>query len=188
MPVVTDTTRSAYAIAKDDGVADLWWPYGPAIGRYTMKAAAEQSQGRMIQMLVRDGRGAAPPLHIHRDADETFYVIAGTVSVFVGDERMDAGPGDYVFAPMGVPHAFLVTSEYAEMLVTFVGAGTEGPLGAASTASSARWPSPSCRTSSPPRRRFPTRPSSPRAWPSTASTWSGRRRPSERAPAGPARR
>lgn len=65
----------------------------------------------MIQMLVRDGRGAAPPLHIHRDADETFYVIAGTVSVFVGDERMDAGPGDYVFAPMGVPHAFLVTSE-----------------------------------------------------------------------------
>jgi len=130
MPVVTDTTRSAYAIAKDDGVADLWWPYGPAIGRYTIKAAAEQSQGRMIQMLVRDGRGAAPPLHIHRDADETFYVIAGTVSVFVGDERMDAGPGDYVFAPMGIPHAFLVTSEYAEMLVTFVGAGTEGPLGA----------------------------------------------------------
>lgn len=163
MPATADITRSGYSAAKDDGIADLWWPYGPVVGRYTIKAAAEQSQGRMIQMLVRDGRGAATPMHVHRDADETFYVIDGTISVFVGDERMDAGPGDYVYAPMGVPHAFVVTSEHIEFLVTFVGAGTEGLSGQASTASSARWPCPSCRTSSPPRRRCPTRPSSPRA-------------------------
>lgn len=130
MPATADITRSGYRAAKDDGIADLWWPYGPVVGRYTIKAAAEQSQGRMIQMLVRDGRGAATPMHVHRDADETFYVIDGTISVFVGDERMDAGPGDYVYAPMGVPHAFVVTSEHIEFLVTFVGAGTEGPLGA----------------------------------------------------------
>ena len=40
-----------------------------------------------------------------------------------------AGPGDFVFGPMGVPHAFLVTSERAETLITFSPAGTKGPSG-----------------------------------------------------------
>ena len=31
---------------------------------------------------------------------------------------------------MGVPHAFVVTSEQVELFVTFAGAGTDGPLGA----------------------------------------------------------
>jgi mannose-6-phosphate isomerase-like protein (cupin superfamily) len=127
---VTTPTRSAYALGKDAGVTDLWWPYGPVVGRYTIKSAAEQTGGRMIQFLARDGRGACTPLHVHRDADESFYVIEGTLTVFIGDERIDAGPGDYVFAPLGVPHAFAVTSEHAEFLVTFAGAGTDGPLGA----------------------------------------------------------
>jgi len=117
---------STYKLSAGEGLADLWWK----TGRVAVTATGDQTGGRLSQVEIDDPLGTAPPLHIHRDADETFYVIAGTVSVFVGDERMDAGPGDYVFAPMGIPHAFLVTSEYAEMLVTFVGAGTEGPLGA----------------------------------------------------------
>jgi mannose-6-phosphate isomerase-like protein (cupin superfamily) len=126
----TTSTRSPYALTKDAGVPDLWWPYGPSVGRYSLKATGEQTDGRLIQLLARERRGAATPLHIHHDADETFYVIDGTIAVFVGGERLDAGPGDYVFAPLGVPHAFVVTSDVAEVLVTFAGAGTEGPLGA----------------------------------------------------------
>ena len=57
-------------------------------------------------------------------------MIEGAITVHVGDERFEAKRGDYVFAPMGVPHAFIVTSEQVELLVTFAGAGTEGPLGA----------------------------------------------------------
>ena len=126
----TISTRTPYALAKDAGIADLWWPYGPVVSRYTIKSAAAQTEGRMIQLLIRDGRGAGTPLHIHHDTDESFYVIEGQITFFVGDERFDAGPGDYVLAPMGIPHAFVVTSERAEALVTCVGAGTEGPLGA----------------------------------------------------------
>jgi mannose-6-phosphate isomerase-like protein (cupin superfamily) len=123
------TTTTPYSLAQDAGVADLWWPYGPAVGRYTIKAAAEQTGGRMIQMLVRESRGAATPLHVHHDTDESFYVIEGELTVVVGDERIEAGPGDYVFGPMGVPHAFIVTSPHAELLVSFATAGTPGPAG-----------------------------------------------------------
>jgi quercetin dioxygenase-like cupin family protein len=124
------TSTKPYALDKEQGITDLWWPFGPAVGRYTIKAAEEQTGGRLIQMLVQESRGAGTPLHIHHDADESFYVIAGELTVLVGEDRFDAKAGDYVFAPMGVTHAFSVTSDRAEILVSFAGAGTEGPLGA----------------------------------------------------------
>ena len=120
-----------YALPEDTGVTDVWWPFGPApaVSRWSIKVSGEQTEGRLLQILSRDPRGTAPPLHIHRDADETWYVIYGELTVFVGDERIEARPGDFVFGPMGVPHAFLVTSERAETLITFSPAGTEGPAG-----------------------------------------------------------
>ena len=102
------TTTKPYGLGKEQGITDLWWPFGPSVGRYTIKAAAEQTGGRMIQLVIRESRGAGTPLHIHRDADESFYVVEGEIAVFVGDERFEAKAGDYVFAPMGVAHAFSV--------------------------------------------------------------------------------
>jgi mannose-6-phosphate isomerase-like protein (cupin superfamily) len=123
------TGNAPYLLDKETGVTDIWWPFGPAVGRYSIKTTAEQTDGRLLQLLAQDSRGAAPPMHIHHDADETFYVIDGKLTIFVGDERVEAGPGDFVLGPKGVPHAFLVRSERAEFLVTFAPAGTEGPAG-----------------------------------------------------------
>ena len=123
------TANAPYAFPKDVGVTDVWWPFGPVVGRYSIKTTAEQTDGRLLQLLANDSRGAAPPMHIHHDADETFYVIDGQLTIFVGDERIEAGPGDFVLGPKGVPHAFLVRSANAEFLVTFAPAGTEGPAG-----------------------------------------------------------
>lgn len=127
--MTTATSTRPYILDSEQGITDLWWPYGPVVGRYTIKAGAEQTDGRLVQLIVRDSRGAKTPVHTHLDADESFYVIAGEITVHVGDERIEAKSGDYVFAPMGIPHAFVVTSESVELLVTFAGAGTEGPLG-----------------------------------------------------------
>lgn len=123
------TAGEAYALGRDQGVADLWWPYGPAVGRYSIKVSGEQTEGRLLQFLVTDSRGAAAPLHIHHDTDETWYVIEGELTVFVGDERFEVGAGGFVLGPKGVPHTFLVTSERAEVLVTYGPAGTKGPSG-----------------------------------------------------------
>lgn len=121
------TATKPYAMRKEAGVSDIWWPLWE--GRYTTKTAAEQTEGRLLQLLATEARGAAPPLHIHHDADETWYVLDGELTVFVGDERFEAGPGDFVLGPKGVPHTFLVTSERAEFFVTFAPGGTPGPSG-----------------------------------------------------------
>ena len=122
------TVNEPYVLPKDAGMMDVWWPFNPApvVGRLSTKVTGEQTQGRLFQMHVTDGRGAAPPLHIHHDADETFYVIEGEMTIFVGDERVEAGAGDFVFGPKGVPHAYLVQSDRAEFLVAFAPAGIEG--------------------------------------------------------------
>jgi mannose-6-phosphate isomerase-like protein (cupin superfamily) len=123
------TASEPYALPKETGVTDVWWPFGPVVGRYSIKTSAEQTEGRLLQLLAIDGRGAAPPMHIHHDTDETFYVIDGALTVFVGDDRIEAGPGDFLLGPKGVPHTYLVTSERVEFLATFAPAGTEGPSG-----------------------------------------------------------
>ncbi len=48
----------------------------------------------------RDG----PPMHVHYLEDEEARVTAGTLSVEVGGQRIDAGPGQVVKLPRGVPH------------------------------------------------------------------------------------
>jgi quercetin dioxygenase-like cupin family protein len=116
-----------YRLEEDTGVNDVWWPYlpGPEVGRHTNKVSGEHTEGRLFQMVVSYPKGAAPPLHIHHDADETFFVLDGEVTIFVGDERYECAAGDFVFGPRGIQHAFLVQSERAEMLISFAAAGID---------------------------------------------------------------
>jgi len=51
-------------------------------------------------------RALAAPLHTHRYEDEYTYVLEGEIGVQVGEEVLVARPGDLVFKPRGVPHAF----------------------------------------------------------------------------------
>lgn len=115
-------TNEPYTLTRDAGVLDVWFPLWE--GRYTVQAGSAQTGGRLCHMVVNEPKGAAPPLHIHADADETWYVIDGQVTIYVGDDKFDAGPGEFVFGPKGVPHSFLVRSERAEFLTTFTPAGS----------------------------------------------------------------
>jgi mannose-6-phosphate isomerase-like protein (cupin superfamily) len=51
-------------------------------------------------------RVLAAPLHTHEREDEYTYVLEGEIGVQVGDEVHVARPGDLVFKPRGIPHAF----------------------------------------------------------------------------------
>lgn len=120
------TTGRAFRYGQGDGVADVWWPFSAGVARYTQKVTGAESGGRLFQMVVTEPHGAAPPVHIHRDADETFYVLDGELTFFADGEEISAFAGDFVFVPRGRPHTFLVRSPSARMLVTFGPAGAEG--------------------------------------------------------------
>ena len=64
-------------------------------------------------------RGNGPPLHVHQTMDEFFCVLAGEFMFQVGDETARLKPGDTVFIPRTVSHAFdCVSNEPGKLLVT----------------------------------------------------------------------
>jgi mannose-6-phosphate isomerase-like protein (cupin superfamily) len=48
----------------------------------------------------------AAPLHRHSREDEYSYVLEGRMGALLGDEVLEAGPGDLVFKPRGEWHTF----------------------------------------------------------------------------------
>lgn len=51
--------------------------------------------------------GFAPPLHRHLAEDEMFYLLSGTAEFRCDGEAFEAGPGDFVLLPVGLPHTFI---------------------------------------------------------------------------------
>ncbi len=71
-------------------------------------------------------RALAAPMHTHEHEDEYTYVLEGEVGVQIGEEILVARPGDLVFKPRGVPHAFWnVADEPARALEIIFPAGFE---------------------------------------------------------------
>jgi quercetin dioxygenase-like cupin family protein len=69
--------------------------------------------------------GNMPPLHVHRDTDEGFYVLEGELTLYTPGEQVTLRPGDYLLAPRGVPHTYRVGEQPARWLVTSLPAGFE---------------------------------------------------------------
>lgn len=51
-------------------------------------------------------RGLGAPLHSHANEDEYSYVLEGRLGAQLGDEVVEAGPGDLVRKPRGQEHTF----------------------------------------------------------------------------------
>jgi hypothetical protein len=81
-----------------------------------MKASCAETNGAMMLFEDRVVRGKTTPLHMHRSEDELVYVLEGELLVHADGEEHRVGKGGLFFAPRGVAHALLVTSETAHLL------------------------------------------------------------------------
>lgn len=64
-----------------------------------------------------------PPLHIHIDQDEWFFVTEGEYLFQCGSEQFHMKAGDTIFLPRNVPHAFVQLTEKAKTIVSYIPAG-----------------------------------------------------------------
>ncbi len=103
-----------------------------------IKLSGEQTDGRFALWDGELPRGASPPLHSHPQ-DETFYVLDGEVTVWLGDDEPKlCRQGAVAFAPAGVPHSFRIESDTARLLFLSTPAGIEEYVLA--LAEPAQWP------------------------------------------------
>jgi quercetin dioxygenase-like cupin family protein len=89
------------------------------------KVSGQETHGAVFLMEhVGLAKGGGPPLHIHLEQEEWFYVIEGEVVAEVGKERFRLRAGDSIFAPRKVPHAFVYVAEKpGRLLIAFTPAG-----------------------------------------------------------------
>ena len=100
-------------VLDDKGGEHLWFNRD----LLTFKATSDATDGAFILFEELSQRGKVTPLHVHPDEDESFYVLEGEIRVQIDGVDHIGRPGGFLSIPRGVPHAFLVTSETARVLV-----------------------------------------------------------------------
>lgn len=105
------STRTAIIRAEGEGDA-LWFNND----LFTFKATAEETDGALTLFEELSQRGKVTPLHMHPNADETFWVVSGEIHVYVDGAERTVGPGGVASVPRRIPHAVMVTSETASVI------------------------------------------------------------------------
>ena len=91
----------------------------------SIKVSSKDTGGMLFVFEHRDMGKGGPPRHVHHEQDEWFYALAGEYLVEVGDERFRLTPGDSLFAPRRIPHAWAqVSDEPGTLLMALTPAGT----------------------------------------------------------------
>lgn len=68
-------------------------------------------------------RSLAAPMHVHEREDEYSFVISGRMGAQIGDQTVEAGPGDLVLKPRGIPHAFWNASDDETRVLELIAPG-----------------------------------------------------------------
>jgi quercetin dioxygenase-like cupin family protein len=94
-------------------------------GTITFHADSSGTAGQFALLEMQGGPGVEPPLHVHRNEDELFYVLEGRLQVLRGSEEITLSHGDSGFLPRNVPHTFKILSSYARYLIYITPGGFE---------------------------------------------------------------
>jgi mannose-6-phosphate isomerase-like protein (cupin superfamily) len=78
-------------------------PFGMAL-----KATGEETGGIFSLLEADEPPGFGPPLHVHHDAAEAFYVLEGEYVMFLDEREVRCSAGSFVFVPAGMRHGFRV--------------------------------------------------------------------------------
>jgi mannose-6-phosphate isomerase-like protein (cupin superfamily) len=95
----------------------------PGLGtRYLIRGADTDGRFALIEHTIPP-RGLAAPVHTHEHEDEYSYVLSGRLGALVGGEEVEAGPGELVAKPRGVPHAFWNAGDEPVRLLELISPG-----------------------------------------------------------------
>jgi quercetin dioxygenase-like cupin family protein len=85
----------------------------------TVKASEEDTNGIVSVLEAEEPPGLGPPLHIHHDAAEAFYVLEGEYVMYLEEREVTCPAGSFIFIPAGMRHGFRVGSAPSRKLNLF---------------------------------------------------------------------
>jgi quercetin dioxygenase-like cupin family protein len=114
---------SMFYLAQPEQQQQLEWLNG---GTLAMLLDGKATDGQLMMGRFDVSKGEAPPYHKHTREDEVFMLIKGTALVWYDDQEYEVAEGGVMFLPKGVPHAYRITSDKADLLMINTPAGIEG--------------------------------------------------------------
>ena len=117
--------KKAFKVAAGEArFGNLYKMKGLTLNHLATKVSGKDTDGQLVlfEQTSLTYKGG-PPLHIHLNQDEWFFVLEGHFKFRVEEEEFDLQQGDMIFLPRGIPHAFIQLSELGRMMVCFQPAG-----------------------------------------------------------------
>ena len=96
-------TMTAKIVGPQDGKAGFLGSIGV---RWMIDGDETPDRGFSLVEHPMSPRALAAPLHLHTREDEYSYVLEGRMGALLGDEVVEAGPGDLVHKPRNQWHTF----------------------------------------------------------------------------------
>jgi quercetin dioxygenase-like cupin family protein len=97
-----EPTTDAYLHRSDE--AELRW-MGDTSTHFL--ATGETTGGAFVLVDERAPRGTSVPLHLHREDMESFYVLEGEITLYIGDQpKVRISAGSFAHLPGGTVHGF----------------------------------------------------------------------------------
>ena len=99
----TTPTTAPKIVGPTDGKAGFLGSIGV---RFMIDGDETAGRGFSLVEHPMPPRGLAAPLHRHNREDEYSFVLEGRMGALLGDDVVEAGPGDLVYKPRGQWHTF----------------------------------------------------------------------------------
>jgi quercetin dioxygenase-like cupin family protein len=94
--------------------------------RMSLKASGQETADAFSLLEAEEPPNFGPPMHIHHDAAEAFYVVSGEYRIFIGDEEHVCPAGSFIYIPAGAPHGFRVVAAPSRKLNIYAPAAMVG--------------------------------------------------------------
>ncbi len=116
MPTIT-------ALVRNVEETERRWFYGGGLHTWLVRETDVDGGFLLFEDVVEAGKRT--PLHTHPAADETFYVLDGSLLIHIDGVEHEVRAGGVAVIPRGVPHAFLAQTEGARVLCLHTPGGGE---------------------------------------------------------------
>jgi mannose-6-phosphate isomerase-like protein (cupin superfamily) len=117
------STTAVKIVGPNDGTEGFLGSIGV---RFMIDGAEADERFSLVEHAMSP-RALAAPLHLHTREDEYSYVLHGRMGALLGEEVVEAGPGDLVFKPRNQWHTFWnAGDEPCRILEIIAPAGFEG--------------------------------------------------------------
>ena len=100
------------------------WYEGTAGERLAVRLSSTETNGAYAIVESVAAPGCSPPLHLHRNEEEHFVVLAGTYQILIEEKVFDAPVGFSVTVPRGFRHSRRnISNETGRLLVILTPGG-----------------------------------------------------------------